>query len=367
MKYEYDYLIVGAGLLGCVFANIMSNKGKRCIVIDKRNHIGGNCYTSYENDIHIHRYGSHIFHTDNKIIWDYIRNFGKFDNYINRVKANCDGVIYSLPINLLTFNKLWGVTTPEEAKHEIESRIIKIDNPKNAEEYLLSKVGKEITSLFYEGYTKKHWGIPLKELPISTYTRLPIRFNFDDNYYNHKYQGIPIDGYTKLFEKMLEKSVVSLNTNYFKNKNKFDNKATKILYTGPIDKFFYYKYGILKYINIDFKFKWFDVDDYQGCAVMSHPLYNVPYTKTIEHKHFIGGTYGKKTIVSKEFPIHNVNKDSEKFYPVNDKQSINIFNKYKKEMTKNNKFIFGGRLADYKYYDMHEVVARAMELTVLEN
>ncbi len=365
----YDYLIVGAGFFGSTFANVIKDK-KRCLIIDKRNHIGGNCFTEKQDDIVIHKYGSHIFHTDDKAVWDFVNKFVTFDNYVNRVKANCDGKIYSLPINLHTFNQLWGVSTPEEAKQMIAQKVIKNENPKNAEEFLWSVVGKEITSLFYEGYTKKHWNLPLKELPMSTYMRLPIRFDHNDNYYNHKYQGIPMNGYTEIFEKMLTDINVKLNVDYFNDREYFNGLADKILYTGPIDKFYNYKYGKLKYISIDFKFEKHEINDYQGCAVMSHPLENVEYTKTIEHKHFSTNPVKNKTIISKEYPIKNFNdstSNSDPFYPVNDKDSQEIYKKYLEESKREPNIIFGGRLASYKYYDMNQITNEFIKELICTN
>jgi len=361
---SYDYLIIGAGLFGCVFAQKMSQHGKKCLLIEKRDTVGGNCATEYTNDIYIHKYGSHVFHTDNLDIWKYVNKFDIFNPFINRVKAVCNKKIYLLPINLMTLNQIWGVSTPKEAMKLIGEKKLKIENPKNAEEYLLSTIGEELTGIFYRGYTEKQWGLPLSTLPVSTYKRLPIRFNFDDNFYNHLYQGIPENGYTYLCMNMIKKCDLNFQTNYFANRQMYNNLANKIVYTGPIDKFFNYKYGYLKYISINFKYETLPVNDQQGCAVISYPTRDVEYTKSIEHKHFMAQCKNNKTtIIHKEYPIQNTTVEShEPFYPINNDENNKIYDQYLNESRQLKNFIFGGRLAEYKYYDMHDVIKNAIHV-----
>jgi len=356
---KYDYVIVGSGFFGSICARELTDIGKKCLVIDKRDHVAGNCYTKEMEGVNVHMYGSHIFHTNNKEIWEYVNRFASFNNFVNRVKANCDGDVYSLPINLQTLQSLWGVSTPEEAKKKLEEVCERIENPKNAEEWLYANVGKEITNMFYRGYTEKHWMKPLKDLPISIYKRLPIRTNFDDNYYNHQYQGVPVGGYTKLFESLLKDIEVVLNVDFFDKKEYYESLAHKIIYTGPIDEFFEYKHGELEYKTVKIDFKTYDIDDYQGCAVFSHPQHNVEYTKSVEHKHFEANKLKNKTIVSYEYPIE-WSKDKTPYYPLNDKENNKKYNKYKEDALRLDKYVFGGRLAEYKYYDMHQVVGSAL-------
>jgi UDP-galactopyranose mutase len=358
MKYAYDYLIVGAGLFGSVFAREMMDAGQRCIVIDRRAHVAGNCYTERREGIHVHMYGSHVFHTNDIRVWDYINRFARFNQFVNRVKANCNGRIFSFPINLQTLAQLWGITRPEEAKRRLAEVAEDYPDPNNAEEYLLKHVGRELMETFYRGYTEKHWMKPLSEMPISAYRRLPIRTTFDDNYYPHKYQGIPIGGYTALFERLLEGAEVRLGVDYFEERPAIDHMARKVVFTGRLDEFFEYCFGLLEYRTVDIRFETMDIPDYQGCAVVSHPMHNVAYTKSVEHKHF-ENVSSQKTIVSFEYPMP-WNETRTPYYPLNDETNESVADKYRELAISNGKYIFGGRLAEYQYYDMHQVVGSAL-------
>lgn len=356
----FDYLVVGAGLFGSIFAFEAQKKGKKVLVIDKRNNIGGNCYTENINGINVHRYGAHIFHTSNKFVWDYINKFTEFSSYINSPIANYKGQIYNLPFNMNTFNKLWGVVTPQEAKSQIEMQIkeagIKIIS--NLEEQAISLVGTDIYKKLIKGYTEKQWGKKCTELPSSIINRLPVRFTYDNNYFNDKYQGIPTNGYTDIFNKLLDGIEVSLNTDYFNNLNEFNKIAKKIVYTGMIDKFYDYRFGVLEYRSLRFEDEYIDCENFQGNAVVNYTEKEIPYTRIIEHKHFEESN-NNRTIITKEFPMVWKQGD-EPYYPINNLLNENIFNKYKDLANNENKFIFGGRLADYKYYDMHNVIERAL-------
>lgn len=358
---KYDYLIIGAGLFGSVFAYEMTKQGKKCLIIDKRNHIGGNCYSENKDGINIHKYGPHIFHTNDKKIWDWIQQFGEFNNYKHSPKVNFNGDIFSFPINLLTLNKLWGVKTPEEAKEKIESVRVKIDNPKNLEEWVLSQVGHEIYETFIKGYTVKQWNKDPKELPVSIIKRLPIRLNFDDNYFFDKYQGIPVDGYTKLFENMTKDIDIMLNIDYFSDMERFNAMADKIVFTGKIDEFFGYKYGCLDYRSLTFIEEKHNIEDYQGCSIVNYTDEKTEHTRITEHKHF-DSVKSEVTWITKEYPKTYENGDTP-YYPINDKKNNEIYLKYKKEADKLDKIIFGGRLAEYKYYDMHQIIASALHKT----
>ncbi|PKK99729.1 MAG: UDP-galactopyranose mutase [Tenericutes bacterium HGW-Tenericutes-2] len=362
----YDYLIVGAGLFGSVFAYEANKIGKKVLVIDKKNHIGGNVYTHLTNDIHVHQYGAHIFHTSNKEIWDYVNQFAEFNHFINSPIANYKGKIYNLPFNMNTFNQLWGVITPEEAKAKIKEQQKKyfVENPKNLEEQAINLVGLEIYEKLIKGYTEKQWGRDCVDLPSFIIKRLPVRFTYDNNYFNDTYQGIPKKGYTYLIEKMLEGIEVRLETDYFRNKKELDALATKVLYTGPIDQFYNYKYGLLEYRSLTFEHEVLDIENYQGNAVINYTEKDIPYTRIIEHKHFNFGTQ-PKTVITKEYPAQWT-KDKEPYYPINDEKNSSIFMKYKEVMNNESKFIFGGRLAEYKYYDMHVVIESALALVKKE-
>lgn len=355
----YDYLIVGSGLFGSVCARELTDKGFKCLVIDKRSHIGGNVYTKNVNGINVHEYGPHIFHTNDKKIWDYVNRFAEFNHFSYRPRVNFNNKIYSFPINMMTLYQLWGVTTPEEAQKKIDQVRLDIKNPSNLEEYILSKVGKEIYETFIKGYTAKQWEKDPKELPVSIIKRIPIRLTFDDNYYFDKYQGIPIGGYTRLIENLLHDIEVKLDTDFFKTKHLLarDLDSTKLIYTGKIDEYFNYQYGELEYRGLKFEHQHLDIENYQGVAGMNYTSKDIPYTRIIEHKHFEFGNQ-KHTIITKEYP-KKANKNDIPYYPINDNINNARYSQYKKLADKTN-VIFGGRLAEYKYYDMHQVIGSAL-------
>ncbi|KEI81802.1 UDP-galactopyranose mutase [Clostridium botulinum] len=357
----YDYLIVGAGLFGSIFAYEATKRGKRCLVIDKRNHIGGNIYCDNIEEINVHKYGAHIFHTSDKDIWNYINRFIEFNRFTNSPIANYKGELYNLPFNMNTFNKLWGVITPKEAKEEIEKQKKEagIKEPKNLEEQAISLVGTDIYEKLIKGYTEKQWGRSATELPDFIIKRLPVRFTYDNNYFNDTYQGIPMGGYNPIIEKMLENCEVRLNIDFFKHRKELETIAEKIVYTGMIDEFYDYKYGILEYRSLRFETEVLDLENYQGNAVVNYTDKETSYTRVIEHKHFEFGTQ-QKTIVTKEYPSE-WKKGDEPYYPINDKKNIGLYKKYKDLAMKEDKILFGGRLADYKYYDMHHIVGKALE------
>ena len=357
----YDYLIVGSGLFGSIFAHEAKKNGKKVLVIDKRNHIGGNIYCETVEGVNVHKYGAHIFHTSNKEIWDYINKFCEFNNYINSPIANYKGEIYNLPFNMNTFNRLWGVVTPKEAKELIMKQVkeANIINPKNLEEQAISLVGKDIYEKLIKGYTEKQWGRSCSELPAFIINRLPVRFTYDNNYFNDTYQGIPIGGYNVIIEKMLEGIDVELNVDFFENLKKFKNKAKKIVFTGMIDQYYDYKFGVLEYRSLKFENEILDMENYQGNSVVNYNEKSIPYTRIIEHKHFEFGTQ-LKTIITKEYPIE-WKKDDEPYYPINNDRNNELFQKYKTLANKEKDVIFGGRLADYKYYDMHHIIYHALQ------
>lgn len=359
----YDYLIVGAGLFGAVFAHEMTAKGKKCLVIDKRAHIGGNIYTEEIEGINVHKYGAHIFHTSKKEIWDYVNRFATFNRYTNSPVARYKDEIYNLPFNMNTFNKLWGVIAPQEAKEKIEEQVKEagIVNPSNLEEQAISLVGKDIYEKLVKGYTEKQWGKRADELPAFIIKRLPVRMTYDNNYFNDLYQGIPVGGYTPMIEKLLEGSDVLLNTDYFGDREAFNNKAEKVLFTGMIDEYFDYCFGELEYRSLKFESQVLDTDNYQGNAVVNYTEYEVPYTRIIEHKHFEYGTQ-PKTVITKEYPARWKHGD-ESYYPMNDEKNNALYEKYKELATKEDKVLFGGRLGMYKYYDMHNVIEEALKLS----
>jgi len=353
----YDYLIIGSGLFGSVCARELTDAGFKCLVIDKRNHIGGNVYTENIKGINVHKYGPHIFHTSNKKIWDYVNKFVEFNHFSYRPRVNFNDKIYSFPINMMTLYQLWGVTNPKEALEKINKVKINIKNPSNLEEYILSKVGKEIYETFIKGYTKKQWEKDPKDLPASIIKRIPIRLTFDDNYYFDKYQGIPVGGYTKLINNLLEGVEVKLNVNYFKDKSKLDLVSNKIIFTGKIDEYFNYKFGELEYRGLNFEHEILNIDNFQGVAGMNYTSEKIPFTRIVEHKHFEFGKQ-KHTIITKEYP-KKASKNDIPYYPINDKANNKRYSKYKKLAEKTN-IIFGGRLAEYKYYDMHQVIGSAL-------
>jgi UDP-galactopyranose mutase len=354
---KYDYLIVGSGLFGSVFAHEMTKACKKCLIIEKRNHIAGNCYSENKDGINVHAYGPHIFHTNDKGIWEWINQFTEFHNYKHTPKVNYKDKIYSFPINLMTLNQIWGVNTPEEAKQKLEEVRIKNDNPKNLEEWILSQVGQDIYETFIKGYTQKQWNKDPKELPTFIIKRLPIRTNFDDNYFFDKYQGIPVGGYTQIFEKMLQGIEVRTNVDYFENKEYWNSLADKVVFTGKIDEFFDYQFGELEYRTLRFDNQKVEKEDYQGCSIVNYTDFNVPYTRITEHKHF-ENSKSNVTWITIEYPKDYQNGDVP-YYPINDEKNNLIYEKYK-ELSKESKIIFGGRLSEYKYYDMHQIIGSAL-------
>lgn len=358
---KYDYLIIGSGLFGSIFAYEANKRGKTCLVIDKRNHIGGNIYTKEIENINVHEYGAHIFHTSNKEVWDYINNFTEFNRYTNSPVAIYRDELYNMPFNMNTFNKLWGVKTPSEAKAKIEEQVKEsnISEPKNLEEQAISLVGKDIYEKLVKGYTEKQWGTRATELPSFIIKRLPVRFTYDNNYFNDKYQGIPIGGYTKIVEKMLEGIEVRLERDFFENREELDLVADKIVFTGMIDEFYNYKFGTLEYRSLRFEHEILNEENYQGNAVVNYTEYEVPYTRIIEHKHFEYGNQ-PKTVITREYPA-KWEKSDEPYYPINNEKNNTMYNKYKELADNETKVIFGGRLAEYKYYDMHNVVEQALK------
>ena len=359
---KYDYLIVGAGPFGAVFAYEAKKRGKRVLVIDKRSHTGGNMYCEKVEGINVHKYGAHIFHTSNKEVWDYVNQFCTFNNYINSPIANYKGEIYNLPFNMNTFNKLWGVVTPQEAKEKIENQVKEsnITEPKNLEEQAISLVGKDIYEKLIKGYTEKQWGRRCTELPAFIIKRLPVRYTYDNNYFNDKYQGIPEGGYNVIFDKLLEGIDVELNVDFFDKKGELLQKVDKIVFTGMIDQYFDYQYGVLEYRSLRFEHETLDEENHQGNAVVNYNEREVSYTRIIEHKHF---EFGKqpKTVITREYPAEWKQGD-EPYYPVNNEKNAEIFKKYQELAEKEKNVIFGGRLADYRYYDMHHVFERALEV-----
>ncbi len=353
----YDYLIVGAGFYGSICAHELKKRGYTVCVIDNRNHIGGNCYTENKDGINIHTYGPHIFHTSNEEVWRWINQFVEFNNFSLRIVANYKGEIYALPFNMWTFNKLWGITHPHEAKKLIDEQSSYITEITNLEEQAIKLVGKDVYEKLIKNYTAKQWRKDPKELPKEIITRLPFRLTYDNNYFNDKYQGIPIGGYTQIFEKLLDGIEVKLGMDYFKDELP---KHNKVIYTGPIDKFFGYKYGQLEYKTTRFEHFKFDTDNYQGCAVMNYTDSDTTYTRTIEHKHFEPNIKTESTWVTWEYPTQYKADETEPYYPVNDKDNNEMYQKYKTESEKLENIYFGGRLAEYKYYDMHQVILSAL-------
>jgi len=357
---KYDYIIVGSGFFGTICAYELNKIGKKVLVLEKKNHIGGNCYTEKRDDINIHMYGPHIFHTSNKTVWEYINNFIEFNNFVLRPVANYKNEIYSLPFNMFTFSKMWGITLPHEAMEIIkkQSQII-THRPKNLEEQAIKLVGIDIYEKLIKGYTEKQWKKKPTELPTEIIKRIPIRYVYDNNYFNDKYQGIPIGGYTKIFEKLLTNIEIKFNIDYLSDKDYWNTLCDKIIYTGPIDKYYEYCFGYLEYKTTNFIHERLDIDNYQGVSMMNFTDINVPYTRIIEHKHF-ENVYNNNTWITKEYPIDYQYNKSEPYYPVNDENNNEKYLKYKK--IPNDKVIFGGRLGNYKYYDMDKVIESALEL-----
>ena len=358
---EYDYLVVGAGLFGSVFAYEANKRGKKVLVIDKRGHIAGNIYTKEVAGINVHEYGAHIFHTSNKEIWQYIQQFAEFNRYTNSPIAIYKEEVYNMPFNMNTFSRLWNIKTPKEAQEIIEKqrREAGISKPENLEEQAISLVGKDIYEKLVKGYTQKQWGRKCTDLPSFIIKRLPVRFTYDNNYFNDLYQGIPIGGYTKIVKKMLKGIEVRLNCDFFENRNELENLAKKIVFTGMIDQYYDYKYGTLEYRSLKFETELLDEENYQGNAVVNYTEYEVPYTRIIEHKHFEYGTQ-EKTVITREYPA-TWKKGDEPYYPMNDEENNDLHNKYKALADQEKNVIFGGRLGLYKYYDMHNVIDEALK------
>lgn len=359
---KYDYLIVGAGLFGSVFAQQAHEKGKKVLIIERRPHIAGNAYTEEIEGINVHKYGAHIFHTNNKAVWEYMNQFAEFNRFTNSPVANYKNELYSLPFNMYTFNEMWGVVTPEEAAAKIEEQkqAAGINEPRNLEEQAISLVGIDIYEKLVKGYTEKQWGRSCKELPAFIIKRLPVRFTFDNNYFNALYQGIPVGGYTRMVAKMLEGIEVRLEEDYLSKKEEWNNVADKVIYTGAIDAFYDYQLGALEYRSVRFETEVLDKPNFQGNAVVNYTDRETPWTRIIEHKWFEFGTQ-PKTVISKEYSSEWKSGD-EPYYPVNDEKNNTLYNEYKKLTEKEEKIIFGGRLGQYKYYDMDAVIAEALKL-----
>ena len=358
---KYDYLVVGAGLYGAVFAHEAKNAGKKVLVIDRRDHIAGNVYTEEVEDINVHKYGAHIFHTNNKEVWEYVNRFAEFNRFTNSPVANYRGELYSLPFNMYTFNKMWGVVTPEEAAAKIEEqkRAAGVSEPKNLEEQAISLVGTDIYEKLIKGYTEKQWGRPCRELPAFIIKRLPVRLTFDNNYFNALYQGIPQGGYTKMVSNMLEGAEVRLGVDYLAEKKELDALADKVVYTGAIDAYFGYKLGVLEYRSVRFETEVLDKPNFQGNAAVNYADAGTPWTRIIEHKWFEFGAQ-PKTVISREYSSEWKVGD-EPYYPVNDEKNMKLYEEYKNLSASEEKVIFGGRLGEYRYYDMDAVIASALK------
>ncbi|MGN0561883.1 MAG: UDP-galactopyranose mutase [Candidatus Fimenecus sp.] len=358
---QYDYLIVGCGLFGAVFAHEAQKKRKSVLFIEKRNHIGGNIYCELQEDILVHKYGAHIFHTSNKRVWEYVNQFVEFNNFINSPIANYKGEIYNLPFNMNTFSKMFNISTPQQAQEIIEAQRGEIKGePQNLEEQAISLVGREVYTKLIKGYTEKQWGRDCKDLPAFIIKRLPVRYTYNNNYFNDRYQGIPVEGYTALIEKLIDGCDVLLNTDFFSDKEKYLAMADTCLYTGMIDAFYDYCYGELGYRSLRFENETLDMQNYQGVAVVNYTEREIPYTRVIEHKHFAFGTQ-EKTVITKEYPADWV-AGMEPYYPINDVQNTALYQKYADLAANETKVLFGGRLAQYKYYDMDKCVEAALAL-----
>ena len=365
----YDYLIVGAGLFGAVFAREAVKKGKKVLVIDKRPHIAGNIYTEEEDGIQVHRYGAHIFHTSDRRIWEYVQQFAEFNRYTNSPVARYKDEVYNLPFNMNTFSKMWGVFTPKEAQEKIQEQIREagITEPKNLHEQALSLVGRDIYEKLVKGYTEKQWGKRADELPAFIIRRLPVRMTYDNNYFNDTYQGIPIGGYTQIVEKMLEGTEVRLNTDFFAEREKYEGLADKIVFTGMIDEYYNYCYGELEYRSLRFETERLEEENYQGNAVVNYTEYEIPYTRIIEHKHFEFGCQ-PDTVITKEFPAI-FEKGTAPYYPINNKENNRLYEKYYQLSQQQINVFFGGRLAEYKYYNMDQALEKALDVSrqILKN
>lgn len=360
---KYDYLVVGSGLFGAVFAQCAHEQGKKVLILEKRPHIAGNVYTEEIEGINVHKYGAHIFHTNNKEVWEYVNRFAEFNRFTNSPVANYKNELYSLPFNMYTFNKMWGVVTPEEAAAKIEEQkaAAGITEPKNLEEQAISLVGTDMYEKLVKGYTEKQWGRPCTELPAFIIKRLPVRFTFDNNYFNALYQGIPIGGYTKMVENMLSGIEIIVNEDYLENREKWDNIADTIIYTGAIDAFYDYQLGALEYRSVRFETEVLDKPNFQGNAAVNYTDRETPWTRIIEHKWFEFGTQ-PKTVISREYSSEWKLGD-EPYYPVNDEKNNQLYEQYKRMAQQEKKIIFGGRLGEYKYYDMDMVIASALKMS----
>ena len=366
---KYDYIVVGAGLYGATFAREATDSGKKVLVLDKRFHIAGNAYTENVEGINVHKYGPHIFHTNIKAVWKYVNRFASFNRFTNSPVANYKGELYSLPFNMWTFNKIWGVITPKEAKIIIENQkqSAKITEPKNLEEQAISLVGKDVFEKLIRGYTEKQWGRKCRELPASIIKRLPVRFTFDNNYFNTLYQGIPIDGYTQMVKRMLENIDVQLNTDYLTDKMYFDKIADKIIYSGPIDAYFDYKLGALQYRSLRFESTVLDQPNFQGNAVVNYTDSETPWLRIVEHKWFTFGKDSRESDLKKTIITHEYSTEwtagNEPYYPINDEKNCALYEDYKKLASREKKVVFGGRLGEYRYYDMDGVIVAALAMS----
>lgn len=362
----YDFLIVGAGLFGSIFAHEAGKRGRKVLVVDKRPHIGGNIYTQEIEGIQVHKYGAHIFHTSNEAVWKYVNQFAVFNRYTNAPVARYQDELYNMPFNMNTFHAMWGVRTPQEAKAQIQKQIREagITAPANLEEQAISLVGRDIYEKLVKGYTEKQWGKRATELPAFIIKRLPVRFVYDNNYFNDIYQGIPIGGYTQIIEKLLDGIEVRLNTDFLKNRDELSALADRIVYTGMIDAYYEYCFGELEYRSLRFETEVLDMENYQGNAVVNYTEYEIPYTRIIEHKHFEfqcqNGTQNPKTVITREYP-HTWKHGDEPYYPMNDEKNNAMYEQYQKKAQQEEKVIFGGRLGLYKYFDMHQVVEAALD------
>ncbi len=362
---KYDYVLVGGGLYSGVFAYLARKQGKKCLVLEKREHLGGNLYCEETEGIHVHRYGAHIFHTSNRKVWQFVNELAEFNRYTNSPVANYLGEMYNLPFNMNTFSKMWGVSTPEQAKAKIdEQRQVITSEPKNLEEQAISLVGTDIYEKLVKGYTEKQWGRDCKELPAFIIKRLPVRFTYDNNYFNDLYQGIPIGGYNVITDKLFEGCDVELSVDYLDNREHYDSLGNKIIYTGMIDAFYGYQFGKLEYRSLKFDTETLNTDNYQGVAVVNYTDRETPYTRIIEHKHFEFGTQDK-TVITREYPV-DWSEGMEPYYPVNDETNQNLYQAYEKLAQKEDLVIFGGRLAEYKYYDMDKVIESAFKMAESE-
>ena len=362
---KYDYILVGSGLYAGVFAWYARKNKKRCLVVEKRNHIGGNVYCEDVEGIHVHKYGAHIFHTGNRKVWEFVNSLAEFNRYTNSPVANYKGQMYNMPFNMNTFSRMWGISTPDEAKAIIEKQRAEITGePKNLEEQALALVGQDVYEKLVEGYTRKQWGRECKDLPAFIIKRLPLRYTYDNNYFKDPYQGIPKGGYTRIVKKLLEGVQVCLNTDFFANREELTAQADKVLFTGMIDEFYDYCYGELEYRSLRFETEVLDMGNYQGNAVVNYTDYEVPYTRIIEHKHFEFGTQ-PKTVITREYPAA-WEKGKEPYYPVNDPKNSELFDKYERRALEEKNVIFGGRLGMYRYMDMDQVIEEALSLAETE-